>query len=85
MVGYCHIALFVLAMLNECRTARAVAMVSERFLEINGITHYLWRSFDQDGVILDILVQPKRDRFAAIRLFRKLLRATGRRPSRDHH
>ena len=29
---------------------------------------------------LDILVQPKRDRFAAIRFFRKLLRATGRKP-----
>ena len=29
---------------------------------------------------LDILVQPKRDRFAAIRFFRKLLRATGRQP-----
>jgi putative transposase len=30
--------------------------------------------------VLDILVQPKRDRFAAIRFFRKLLRAAGRRP-----
>jgi putative transposase len=37
------------------------------FLKINGITHYLWRAVDQNGVVLDILVQPKRDRFAAMR------------------
>ena len=38
------------------------------------------RLTNQNGVVLDILVQPKRDRFAAIRFFRKLLRSTGRRP-----
>src|SRR4051812_37059689 len=50
--------------------------LDEVFLKINGVTHYLWRAVDQNGVVLDILVQPKRDRFAAIRFFRKLLRAT---------
>jgi putative transposase len=50
------------------------------FLKINGVTHYLWRAVDQNGVVLDILVQPKRDRFAAIRFFRKLLQATVRPP-----
>ena len=54
--------------------------LDEVFLKINGVTHYLWRAVDQNGVVLDILVQPKRDRFAAMRFFRKLLRATGRRP-----
>jgi putative transposase len=54
--------------------------LDEVFLKINGITHYLWRAVDQNGVVLDILVQPKRDRFAAMRFFRKLLRATGRQP-----
>jgi putative transposase len=54
--------------------------LDEVFLKINGITHYLWRAVDQNGVVLDILVQPKRDRFAALRFFRKLLRATGRQP-----
>ncbi len=54
--------------------------LDEVFLKINGLTHYLWRAVDQHGVVLDILVQPKRDRFAAIRLFRRLLRATGRKP-----
>ncbi len=50
------------------------------FLKINGVTHYLWRAVDQDGVVVDILIQPRRNRFAAIRLFRKLLNATGCRP-----
>ena len=54
--------------------------LDEVFLKINGITHYLWRAVDQNGVVLDILVQPKRDRFAAIRFFRKLLHVTGCRP-----
>src|SRR4051812_13636066 len=54
--------------------------LDEVFLKINGVTHYLWRAVDQNGIVLDILVQPKRDRFAAIRFFRKLLRATGCKP-----
>ena len=54
--------------------------LDEVFLKINGVTHYLWRAVDQNGVVLDILVQPKRDRFAAIRFFRKLLRGTGCKP-----
>jgi len=54
--------------------------LDEVFLKINGVTHYLWRAVDQNGVVLDILVQPKRDRFAAMRFFRRLLRACGRRP-----
>ena len=54
--------------------------LDEVFLKINGITHYLWRAVDQNGVVLDILVQARRNRWAAIRFFRKLLRTTGRRP-----
>ncbi len=37
--------------------------LDEVFLKINGVTHYLWRAVDQNGVVLDILVQPRRDRF----------------------
>src|ERR687889_357132 len=54
--------------------------LDEVFLKINGVRHYLWRAVDQNGVVIDILVQAKRDRFAAIRFFRRLLRATGRKP-----
>src|SRR4029077_7122953 len=41
--------------------------------QINGPRQYLWRAVDQDGNILDILVQPRRDAKAAKRFFRKLL------------
>ncbi|MBV9034568.1 MAG: IS6 family transposase, partial [Acidobacteriaceae bacterium] len=54
--------------------------LDEVFLKINGVQHYLWRAVDQHGAVIDILVQPKRDRFAAIRFFRRLLRTTGRPP-----
>ena len=36
--------------------------------------HYLWRAVDQDGNVLDILVQHRRDKTAAKRFFRKLLK-----------
>ena len=42
-------------------------------MTINGRRHYLWRAVDQDGNVLDILVQPRRDAKAAKRFFRKLL------------
>jgi putative transposase len=50
------------------------------FLKINGVQYYLWRAVDQHGAVIDILVQPKRGRFAAIRFFRKLLQTSRRRP-----
>jgi putative transposase len=54
--------------------------LDEVFVRIDGVPHYLSRAVDQHGVVIDILVQPKRDRFAAIRFFRKLLRTSGRHP-----
>ena len=42
-------------------------------MTINGRRQYLWRAVDQDGNVLDILVQPRRDAKAAKRFFRKLL------------
>ena len=48
--------------------------LDEVFLKINGRIHYLWRAMDQDGDVLDILVQSKRDRKAAKKFFRKLLK-----------
>jgi putative transposase len=46
----------------------------EVFLTINGERHSLWRAVDQDGHVLDILVQRRRDRKAAKKFFRKLLK-----------
>jgi putative transposase len=48
--------------------------LDEVFLTINGERHYLWRAVDQDGNILDILVQRRRDKHAAKTFFRKLLK-----------
>jgi putative transposase len=48
--------------------------LDEVFLSIHGQRHYLWRAVDQDGHILDILVQRQRDKQAAKRCFRKLLK-----------
>jgi putative transposase len=48
--------------------------LDEVVLTINGERHYLWRAVDQDGNVLDILVQHRRDKDAAKRFFRKLLK-----------
>ncbi|MFL5254510.1 MAG: IS6 family transposase, partial [Rhodopila sp.] len=48
--------------------------IDEVFLRIGGKQHYLWRAVDQDGHVLDILVQSRRNAKAAKRFFRKLLK-----------
>jgi putative transposase len=48
--------------------------LDEVFVSINGVQHYLWRAVDQEGNVLDILVQAHRDTVAAKRFFRKLLK-----------
>jgi putative transposase len=48
--------------------------LDEVFLTSRGTRHYLWRAVDQDGNILDILVQRRRDKHAAKKFFRKLLK-----------
>jgi putative transposase len=48
--------------------------LDEVFLRIAGRLQYLWRAVDQDGEVLDILVQPRRDKRAAKKFFRKLLK-----------
>ncbi|MCW2242386.1 transposase-like protein [Azospirillum canadense] len=47
---------------------------------IASTTHFLWRAGDQDGFVLDVLVQSRRNKRAAKRLFRKLLKKQGRVP-----
>ena len=48
--------------------------MDEVFIRIRGEQHYLWRAVDQDGNVLDILVQSRRNAAAAKRFFRKLLK-----------
>jgi putative transposase len=52
--------------------------LDEVVVTINGRKHWLWRAVDQHGAVLDVLVQSRRDKAAAGRLMRKLLRRHGR-------
>ena len=54
--------------------------LDEVVLKIAGRKHYLWRAVDQHGVVLDVLVQSRRDKKAAKRLLRKLLKRQCRAP-----
>ena len=56
--------------------------LDEVFVTIQGQRRYLWRAVDQDGDVIDILVQPRRDCRAATRFFRKLLKGQERTPGR---
>ena len=54
--------------------------MDEVLVQIRGERHYLWRAVDQDGDVLDILVQRYRNAHAAIRFFRAVLTGQGRAP-----
>jgi putative transposase len=54
--------------------------LDEVVITIAGKKHWLWRAVDQDGIVLDVLVQSRRDKRAAKRLLRKLLKKQGRPP-----
>jgi len=54
--------------------------LDEVFIKIGGEQKYLWRAVDADGNVLDILVQNRRDKAAARRFFRRLLKRTGQLP-----
>ena len=48
--------------------------LDEVYLKIGGRMVYLWRAVDAEGEVLDVLVQSKRNKHAALKLMRKLLR-----------
>src|SRR3954451_8941528 len=54
--------------------------LDEVAVKIAGKKHWLWRAVDQDGMVLDVLVQSRRDKHAANRLLRKLLKKQMRSP-----
>ena len=56
--------------------------LDEVYLRINGVLHYLWRAVDQNGVVLDILVQDRRNAAAAKRFFKRLLAGLKYKPKR---
>ena len=49
--------------------------IDEVFVKIDGKQHYLWRAVDQDGEIVDVFLQRRRDGKAAKRFFKRLLKA----------
>jgi putative transposase len=54
--------------------AQCIAIRRRVFLTIRGKRHYLWREVDQDDNVLDILIQSQRNKKAAKKFFRKLLK-----------
>ena len=51
--------------------------LDEMYVKINGDIHYLWRAVDHEGEVLDSVVTKRRDKRAALKLLRKLLRRFG--------
>ena len=49
-------------------------------MTIKGQRYYIWRAVDQEGQVLDILVQKRKNKRAALRFFRKLLKQQGQSP-----
>jgi len=70
---------------NEIRRRSAGKLGDKWYLDevvisIGGKKHWLWRAVDQDGFVLDVLVQRRRNTKAAKRLMRKLLKGQGQAP-----
>ena len=71
----------------EIRRNRAGAMRSvsrwrwhldEVFVRVNGVQHYLWRAVDHEGEVLEAYVTKRRDKAAALKFLRKLMKRRGR-------
>ena len=56
--------------------------IDEVFVKIGGKQKYLWRAVDQDGDVVDVFLQERRDGTAAKRFFRRLLKSHGDKPWR---
>ena len=71
--------------LDETAARRGAAVrdeVGEVYLKIDGRMVYLWRAVDGEGEVLDVLVQTKRNKAAALKLMRKLLKKYGLMPDK---
>lgn len=52
--------------------------INEVFVKIAGKTHYLWRAVDHEGEVLDAVVTKKRDKKAALKVLKSLMKRYGR-------
>jgi putative transposase len=73
-VGIAGPSQFDLAVADQAEFIICDQSIDEVFLTIHGERHDLWRAVDQDGNVLDILVQSRRNKQAAKQFFRKLLK-----------
>ena len=81
-ISYEMVCLWVLkfgqAYAHSIRKRRPTAFnhwhIDEVFINIGGKQMYLWRAVDGEGTILDVLVQKRRNKQAALKLMRKLLK-----------
>ncbi len=51
------------------------------FVRINGETHYLWRTVDHEGEVLEVFATKRRDRRAALKFLKRAMKRYGRPPS----
>ena len=67
---------------SRSESPSSVWHLDEVYTKINGKMVYLWRAVDDEGTVLDVVVQRRRNTKAATRLLRKLLRNQGIKPNR---
>lgn len=60
------------------RTSRWRWHLDEVFVKVNGVRHYLWRAVDHEGEVLEAFVSKTRDKTAALKFLRKLMKRHGR-------
>ena len=48
------------------------------FVQVNEVQHYLWRAVDHEGEVLEAIVSKQRDKRAALKFLRKLIKKNGR-------
>ncbi|CAA9255540.1 MAG: hypothetical protein AVDCRST_MAG77-2297 [uncultured Chloroflexi bacterium] len=71
---------FAAGLRRHRRPAAGKWHLDEVQLKIKGRKHWLWRAVDQDGLVLDILVQDRRNQEAAERFLRRVLDGEGQAP-----
>ncbi len=59
--------------------------IDEVFVKIDGKQHYLWRAVDQDGEVVDVYLQKRRDGAAAKRFFKRLFEEASSRTPEDRN
>jgi putative transposase len=60
------------------RSSRWRWHIDEVFVKVNGVQHYLWRAVDHEGEVLEAYVSKPRDKKAALKFLRKLMKRHGR-------